>query len=218
MESLDMTQLQATCCFQVNLPEVSLKQGDHFVQLKVNGMQRIKTKTSKCGSVVEFKTSEGVLTVDDYAISADDQLARYLQQACYHKGRKSIVKHMRPNQQNKTDMDISCNGGTPKSSSLIRFSFINHLFWGTPMTSWEPPYGYGHWEVSKLGCRVICRLAWPMSWRMVSLEDACQLASWRLGRRVHESFLMLWGTHGNKLVPGDIWRFPAMGVPLNHSF
>lgn len=52
------------------------------MQLKVNGMQRIKTKTSKCGSVVEFKTSEGVLTVDDYTISADDQLARYLQQAC----------------------------------------------------------------------------------------------------------------------------------------
>lgn len=63
------------------LDMVSLKQGDHFVQLKVNGMQRIKTKTSKCGSVVEFKTSEGVLTVDDYTISADDQLARYLQQA-----------------------------------------------------------------------------------------------------------------------------------------
>lgn len=61
--------------------QVSLKQGDHFVQLKVNGMQRIQTKTSKCGSVVEFKTSEGVLTIDDYTISADDQLARYLQQA-----------------------------------------------------------------------------------------------------------------------------------------
>eukprot|EP00438_Fugacium_kawagutii_P020974 Skav222227 [mRNA] locus=scaffold2099:34635:41640:+ [translate_table: standard] len=47
--------------------DVSLKQGDHFVQLKVNGMQRIQTKTSKCGSVVEFKTVEGVLTVDDYS-------------------------------------------------------------------------------------------------------------------------------------------------------
>lgn len=66
---------------RVCVTEVSLKQGDHFVQLKVNGMQRIQTKTSKCGSVVEFKTVEGVLTVDDYTISADDQLAGYLQQA-----------------------------------------------------------------------------------------------------------------------------------------
>jgi len=60
---------------------VSLKQGDHFVQLKVNGMQRIKMKTSKCGSVVEFETAKGVLTLDDFTISADNQLSGYLQQA-----------------------------------------------------------------------------------------------------------------------------------------
>ena len=28
-------------------------------------------------------------------------------------------------------MDVSENGGTPKSSILIRFSIINHPFWGT---------------------------------------------------------------------------------------
>eukprot|EP00434_Breviolum_minutum_P029070 symbB.v1.2.025715.t1/scaffold2509.1/size77380/2 len=63
------------------LDMVSLKQGDHFVQLKVNGMQRIKMKTSKCGSVVEFETAKGVLTLDDFTISADNQLSGYLQQA-----------------------------------------------------------------------------------------------------------------------------------------
>ena len=30
-------------------------------------------------------------------------------------------------------MDVSKNGGTPKSSILIGFSIINHPFWGTPI-------------------------------------------------------------------------------------
>ena len=30
-------------------------------------------------------------------------------------------------------MDVSENSGTPKSSILIGFSNINHLFWGTPI-------------------------------------------------------------------------------------
>ena len=30
-------------------------------------------------------------------------------------------------------MGISKNMGTPKSSNLIRFSIINHPFWGTPI-------------------------------------------------------------------------------------
>jgi len=30
-------------------------------------------------------------------------------------------------------MDVSENSGTPKSSILIEFSIINHLFWGTPI-------------------------------------------------------------------------------------
>ena len=29
------------------------------------------------------------------------------------------------------NMDVSLNGGTPKSSILIGFSIINHPFWGT---------------------------------------------------------------------------------------
>ena len=31
------------------------------------------------------------------------------------------------------NMGVSLNGGTPKSSILIRFSVINHPFWGTPI-------------------------------------------------------------------------------------
>ena len=32
-----------------------------------------------------------------------------------------------------TDLGVSKNKGTPKSSILIGFSFINHPFWGTPI-------------------------------------------------------------------------------------
>ena len=30
-------------------------------------------------------------------------------------------------------MDVSVNGGTPKSSILMGFSIINHPFWGIPI-------------------------------------------------------------------------------------
>ena len=30
-------------------------------------------------------------------------------------------------------MEVSWNGGTPKPSILVRFSLINHPFWGTPI-------------------------------------------------------------------------------------
>ena len=30
-------------------------------------------------------------------------------------------------------VDVSKNRGTPKSSILIRFSIINHPFWGSPI-------------------------------------------------------------------------------------
>ena len=32
-----------------------------------------------------------------------------------------------------TQMGVSKNNGTPKSSILIGFSIINHPFWGTPL-------------------------------------------------------------------------------------
>ena len=32
-----------------------------------------------------------------------------------------------------SNMDVSENNGTPKSSILIGFSIINHPFWGTPV-------------------------------------------------------------------------------------
>ena len=34
---------------------------------------------------------------------------------------------------NAKDVGVSKNRGTPKSSTLIRFSIINHPFWGTPI-------------------------------------------------------------------------------------
>ena len=43
-----------------------------------------------------------------------------------------------------THMEVSINGGTPKSSILIGFSIINQPFWGNPIVSqafWgSPPF------------------------------------------------------------------------------
>ena len=39
-----------------------------------------------------------------------------------------------------SDMDVSENSGTPKSSILIGVSIINHPFWGTPYFR-KHPYG-----------------------------------------------------------------------------
>ena len=36
------------------------------------------------------------------------------------------------NRQNKAHMEVSWNGGTPKSSILVGCSLINHPFWGSP--------------------------------------------------------------------------------------
>ena len=40
-------------------------------------------------------------------------------------------------------MDISKNNGTPKSSILIRFSIINHPFWGFSPYFWKHSYKIG---------------------------------------------------------------------------
>ena len=42
-------------------------------------------------------------------------------------------------------MDVSENRGTPKSSILIRFSIINHPFWGTPI------FGNTHIRIYQIG-------------------------------------------------------------------
>ena len=52
-----------------------------------------------------------------------------------------------------TDMDISENRGTPKSSTLIGFSIINHPFWGTPIFG-NPHIFTLHWRVDLYGFHV----------------------------------------------------------------
>ena len=47
-------------------------------------------------------------------------------------------------------MAVSLNGGTPKSSILIGFSIINHLFWGTPNMKKMWKMMLGKWILSFL--------------------------------------------------------------------
>ena len=44
-------------------------------------------------------------------------------------------------------MDVSENSGTPKSSILIRFSIVNHPFWGNPIFGNTHIYIYIPWEI-----------------------------------------------------------------------
>ena len=54
-----------------------------------------------------------------------------------HAGRSRIFSRFQPSSicrnPSGTDMGVSKNNGTPKSSILIGFSIINHPFWGTPI-------------------------------------------------------------------------------------
>ena len=45
-----------------------------------------------------------------------------------------------------SEVGVSKNRGTPKSSILIEFSIINHLFWGTPI--------FGNTQVERITARV----------------------------------------------------------------
>ena len=47
-------------------------------------------------------------------------------------------------------MDVSLNGGTPKSSIFIGFSIINHPFWGTPI------FGNPQMMINHSGTQYIC--------------------------------------------------------------
>ena len=59
------------------------------------------------------------------------------------------------------DLGVSINGGTPKSSIFIAFSFINHPFWGR-----KPPFLGLRWSQHLCQPMTFSR-AWPgrgMSW------------------------------------------------------
>ena len=57
------------------------------------------------------------------------------------------------------DVEVSTNGGTPKSSILMWCSIVNHIFWGTPMTMETPTcaFSFAIW---------ICILAASNVWRL----------------------------------------------------
>ena len=71
-------------------------------------------------------------------------------------------------------MGVSKNSGTPKSSILIRFSIINHPFWGTPI------FGNTHISVCSLKqknfqsshfCSVLRPLHWGFNFQVVQAKQ-----------------------------------------------
>ena len=66
-----------------------------------------------------------------------NQLSEAMRDVNSMNGRDVRIHHS-PFVELETDMDVSENNGTPKTSILIGFSKINHPFWGTPIFQ-KPP-------------------------------------------------------------------------------
>ena len=89
-------------------------------------------------------------------------------------------------------MDVSWNGGTPKSSILIGFFITNHPFWGTPI------YGNPHmgWYRS---CLVVCDLS-PSCASMIPLR---RRGNWS------RTFRQL----GQRTTPWSSWQPVGLALP-----
>ena len=75
-------------------------------------------------------------------------------------------------------MGVSENNGTPKSSILIQFSFINHPFWGTPI------FGNPIWSDEDIFQQIECPWSpcfWLLHWMMAAKANAKSVMGVMLG-------------------------------------
>ena len=94
------------------------------------------------------------------------------------------------------EIGVSINRGTPKSSILMRFSLVNHLFWGIPN------YGTPKYFLSKQS--KFLDIFGPRPWRLElkvhspdeteEIQEVLEIAvSWRLNmgisERLHKGFM-----------------------------
>jgi len=65
------------------LKAVTLKNqsGTHSLAVNIVSFQRVRLRTSRCGSVVRLKGTQGTLTLDDYEMSADAEMEQYIAEA-----------------------------------------------------------------------------------------------------------------------------------------
>jgi len=98
-------------------------------------------------------------------------------------------------------MDVSKNKGTPKSSILTGFSFINHPFWDTPILG--NPHIYGNDHMVWLICFFQSRLYSPKTWEThptttTSSMDTCSqpkpalLDFWQLEGNLNQKHDVIW--------------------------
>ena len=126
-------------------------------------------------------------------------------------------------------MGVSKNWGTPKSSILIRFSIINHLFWGTVPIFWKHPDGtqtldllHGTWKniaVSQLQLDVFlsvwgCMFDWP-HWQEVGVSKNRGTPKWMV--KIMENPIKMDDLGGNTPVFGNsqVWNST---LPLLRTF
>jgi len=64
------------------LKSVTLKDKDgHSVKINIGNFQRVRLKSCKCGSIVNLCSEQGCITLDDYAMSADEKMESFLEAA-----------------------------------------------------------------------------------------------------------------------------------------
>eukprot|EP00929_Paragymnodinium_shiwhaense_P118421 TRINITY_DN90342_c0_g1_i1.p1 TRINITY_DN90342_c0_g1~~TRINITY_DN90342_c0_g1_i1.p1 ORF type:complete len:1316 (+),score=338.31 TRINITY_DN90342_c0_g1_i1:96-4043(+) len=64
------------------LKSLTLKDtSDHTLKITITSFQRLKLRTSKCGSVVHLNSPDGRITLDDYEMTADDKMQEYVKEA-----------------------------------------------------------------------------------------------------------------------------------------
>ena len=77
------------------------------------------------------------------------------------------------------DMGVSENSGTPKSSTLIGFSILNHPFWGTPILGNIHIVPGSSTSNPMNGALVMASFTRQKSWKLLYLGDGEGEGRWR---------------------------------------
>eukprot|EP00928_Gymnodinium_smaydae_P023924 TRINITY_DN19545_c0_g1_i1.p1 TRINITY_DN19545_c0_g1~~TRINITY_DN19545_c0_g1_i1.p1 ORF type:complete len:1339 (+),score=298.21 TRINITY_DN19545_c0_g1_i1:54-4070(+) len=85
--SLKVASAEAKRQLSSTLPDTAFKElksltlkdsSDRVLAVTITSFQRLKLRSSKCGSVVHLKSAEGTLTLDDYEMTADAAMEAYV--------------------------------------------------------------------------------------------------------------------------------------------
>jgi len=88
--SLKVSQSETGRQLSSTLPDQSFKElksltlkdnANHSVKISINNFQRVRLKSSKCGSIINLCSEQGCIILDDYSMSADEVMEGFLEAA-----------------------------------------------------------------------------------------------------------------------------------------